>query len=384
MNVWMLFIAGLLTGFHCLTMCGNLVIGYSLRCDRTVGIVNHVLYNAARLGSYTLTGVLLGYLGQAVNIAAFGGTATLAGGIFLIFFALKMFGFFSGRKLPEIPGTRSLREALGRIVARLRTGAGNRSAYVPEVSLGALSGFMPCAPLQAAQIYAAGTGSPLEGGLAMLSFGVGTIPMLFLYGYFAGRISVDFREKMARAFAVVVLVLGLVLLNRGLALVNSPVTATKIVGYAKEALAWDRADATAGQTVRIRIERTAYEPREIRVPANTPVTLEVFRNEDVVCSNELWIPELGIRQPLAPFGVTRIELPPLKEGIYQVTCQMGMMDGRLVVGSVGGVARMYMGLALVLVGGIGMFLLLRGGNNEKAPARAATRAATHRTKGARK
>lgn len=380
----MLFVAGLLTGFHCLTMCGNLVIGYSLRTNRAVGIANHALYNAARVGSYTLTGVLLGYLGQAVNIAAFGGTATLAGGIFLIFLALKMFGFFSGRKLPEIPGTRSLREALGRLVARLRTGAGSRFAYAPEVSLGALSGFMPCAPLQAAQIYAAGTGSPLEGGLAMLSFGLGTVPMLFLYGYFAGRVSIGFREKLSKAFAVVVLVLGLTLLNRGLALVNSPITATKIVGYAKEALAAGRVDTTAGQTVRIRIENTTYEPREIRVPANKPVTLEVFRNEDVACSNELWIPELGIRQALTPFGVTRIELPPLKEGIYQVTCQMGMMDGRLIVGSVGGVSRVYMGLALALVGGIGMFMLVRKGNNEKAPAKVASHATKHRTKGARK
>lgn len=375
--MWMLFVAGLLTGFHCLTMCGNLVVGYSLRSGRTVTVWHHVVYNAARVASYALTGALLGLLGQAVNVAAFGGTATLAGGIFLVFLALKMFGLFTGTKLPALPGIAAFRQFVGSLAGRARALTKTSGAsYLPEAALGSLSGFMPCAPLQAAQIYAAGTGSPVAGALAMLAFGLGTVPMLFAYGFVAGRLTVSFRANMARVFAVVVLILGLVLLDRGLTLVNSPITAAKVVGYVKQAVAPSDAVAPGG-TVVLTIENTRYVPAEVRVPAGRPVTIEVRRNEDSPCSNELWIPALGVRQPLAPFGVTRIELPPLEAGIYQMTCQMGMMDGRLVVGDVSGTSRLYVGLGLLALGLLGLLHLQR-----TKPAVARTGTNTGKKKGA--
>ncbi|HET6497770.1 MAG TPA: cupredoxin domain-containing protein, partial [Coriobacteriia bacterium] len=58
--------------------------------------------------------------------------------------------------------------------------------------------------------------------------------------------------------------------------------------------------------------------------------------EDSVCSDELWVPQLGIAQKLQPFATTVIEIPPTAAGSYSMTCQMGMMSGALLVGDGGG------------------------------------------------
>lgn len=346
--MYLLFIAGLLTGFHCLTMCGNFVIGYSLRSDRKLTLLNHVLYNSARLTSYVFTGIVLGFAGKTLNIKSIAPFATIAGAIFLLFISLKLFGVKTSFSIANLPGIRSFYQLISKKAVQIRKSKDTKFLD-PEIALGLLSGFMPCTPLQAAQLYAAGTASPLQGGLSMLSFGLGTIPMLFLYGIFAGKLSLNFREKMQKVSAAVIFILALVLLNRGLILINSPVTASKIVGLAKESFEGSSA-ASNVETVKIEITNTTYVPSEIRIPENKPVKLVVKRNEDNICSAQLVIPEIGLRKDLIPFGTTVIELPPLKKGIYQLTCQMGMMDGRLIVGNVSYDAKIKFGVLLFFTG----------------------------------
>lgn len=355
----LLFIAGLLTGFHCLSMCGNLVIGYSLRNNKTITYANHIVYNAFRLLSYVLTGAVLGLLGKVLNIAAFGGTATIAAGIFMVFLGLKMLGIFASVNIPKLPGTKFVKDFFAESVGKIRHLTNKtKVAYLPEATLGSISGVMPCAPLQAAQIYAAGTGSPFEGALAMLVFGAGTIPMLFLYGLVAGKISQSFKNKLAYAMAVIVLLLGLVMLNRGLILTGAPVSAAKVTGLVAQA--FNKEDSSPASTeVSMKIERTQYIPSIIRVPAGKPATLTIFRNEDGVCSEEIVFPEIGIRKKLTPYSETLVKIPPLKAGSYQITCQMGMMSGTLVVGEGSGSSKVILGIMILLAGLVGTAVGLR-------------------------
>ena len=43
---------------------------------------------------------------------------------------------------------------------------------------------MPCGPLQAMQMYALSTGSLIQGAIAMLLFGLGTVPLMLFIGVF--------------------------------------------------------------------------------------------------------------------------------------------------------------------------------------------------------
>jgi uncharacterized protein len=208
---------------------------------------------------------------------------------------------------------------------------------------------MPCAPLQAAQLTAAGAGvvlgggvvvGILGGGVAMLAFGLGTAPLMLGFGLVSSMIPKDWKHRMTVALAVVVMVFGLVFINRAAMLVGSPVTFSSI----KTAMVGGGATAQAGAftpgpdgvvEVPLTIKNTQYVPASISIPAGVRVRLAVDRQEAVACSNQLVLPQLGVSVPLADNAITKVDIPPTKAGVYNMTCGMGMMSGTLVVGSVG-------------------------------------------------
>jgi hypothetical protein len=216
---------------------------------------------------------------------------------------------------------------------------GSASIATP-ISFGLLTGLMPCAPLQAAQLAAASTGyGILGGGLAMLAFGLGTAPLMLGFGLASSMIPKDWKHRMTVALAIVVMVFGLVFVNRAATLVGSPVTFRSIqtamlgTGTAKSA---GYAKASDGVIeVPLAIINTKYVPATVSIPANTPVRLVVDRQENTSCSNAIVFPQLGVRSALADNAVTKVSLPATKPGVYTMTCGMGMMSGTLVVGGGG-------------------------------------------------
>lgn len=79
------------------------------------------------------------------------------------------------------------------------------------------------------------------------------------------------------------------------------------------------------------VVRGGYEPGELHLKAGVRTRLEFDRREDASCSEEIVIPELGVRRFLAPFETTTVELPALAPGNYEMTCGMSMLRGRIVV-----------------------------------------------------
>lgn len=74
-----------------------------------------------------------------------------------------------------------------------------------------------------------------------------------------------------------------------------------------------------------------YEPAEVRVRKDRPVRLLFDRRETSGCSEEVVIPEFGIRRFLPAFERTAVELTPSRPGSFEFTCGMSMLRGRLVV-----------------------------------------------------
>ena len=71
----------------------------------------------------------------------------------------------------------------------------------------------------------------------------------------------------------------------------------------------------------------------VRVRPGVPVRLRLDRREDSPCSSRLVIPDLDVNQALGAFEKTTIELPAMAEGAHDFTCGMGMLHGRLLVGT---------------------------------------------------
>jgi len=88
--------------------------------------------------------------------------------------------------------------------------------------------------------------------------------------------------------------------------------------------------ATGLQQSVIRVEG-GYAPSRVRLRSGRPARLVFDRREDSSCSEEVVIPELGIRRFLPAHQRTSVDLPATRAGTYEFTCGMGMLRGSLVV-----------------------------------------------------
>jgi plastocyanin domain-containing protein len=73
-----------------------------------------------------------------------------------------------------------------------------------------------------------------------------------------------------------------------------------------------------------------YEPAIVRVRSGHPVRLIFDRQETSGCSEEIVIPDFGIRRFLPPFQRTAIEITPDHAGRFPFTCGMSMLHGAII------------------------------------------------------
>lgn len=328
---------GLVTSLHCISMCGPMVVTYALKGteDASVAgrIVPNLAYQSAKIASYMAVGLLLGLVGSAFDLDAFRPYVLVGAGLFMIVLGLGMTG--------RVPWANKLTPRPPRFLVRAFTAVRRKAAEDAEsdraslstpITFGLLTGLMPCAPLMAAQLNAAASGSALSGALAMFAFGLGTAPLMLGFGTASSLIPARLKERVTVALAIVVLLFGITYLNRGAVLLGSPVSLQAvrdaILGSGGPAGGYTiAADGVA--EVGIVIENTRFVPAEFDIPAGTPVRLVVDRREAGACSDQLAVPQLGVFVDLAPNAVTVVELPPAEAGTYRLTCGMGMMSGAI-------------------------------------------------------
>jgi plastocyanin domain-containing protein len=98
----------------------------------------------------------------------------------------------------------------------------------------------------------------------------------------------------------------------------------------RKAAAEARVGAAGVQQAVIRVEG-GYSPSRVRLRAGAPARLVFDRREDSSCSEEVVIPDLGVRRFLPAHQRTTVDLPPQRPGTYEFACGMGMLRGSLVV-----------------------------------------------------
>ncbi len=345
MNTWSYLLLGLATSVHCVAMCGGLVLTYAVKGE-DVGTIPqrlkpHLAYQSAKIISYMLVAVLLSALaslaGSALDITGIRNWIMVVAGVYMVLLGLTMTGAFPAlrRLTPRPPQflvsalTKNRRKAI-REVAEGDVGLGT------PITFGLLTGLMPCAPLIAAQAGALSAPSPLEGAVLMFAFGLGTAPLMLVFGVATSALSGAFKRRMLVVAALVVMVFGLVILNRGAMLVGSPVTFQSVARTATGAETSQSDGYVVGADgiaeVKLTIRNTRFEPEVLNIPADRPVRILVDRQEGNACSEQIALPQLGVLQDVGAFAVTPVELPPTPEGTYTLTCGMGMMSGQLVVG----------------------------------------------------
>lgn len=322
MGYGMLFAVGLVTSLHCVAMCGgiNLSQCVSYRQPEAGGngaskIKPSLMYNMGRVLSYTMIGGIVGGLGTVVSFSgAARGIVAVISGAFMIIVGLNMLNAF--------PWLRKINPRLPKAFSRLAQGGkGKKGPFI----VGLLNGLMPCGPLQAMQLYALGTGSVLAGALSMFMFSLGTTPMMFGLGAASSFLTGKFTHKMMKASAVLVMVLGLIMVNRGLSL--SGINVASALSKDADNIAVIEGDV---QTVTSTLRADGYEP--VMVQKGIPVRWNIKAGEKDLngCNNSIIIPKYGIRKNLVP-GDNIVEFTPDEEGNVIYTCWMGMIRSNIQV-----------------------------------------------------
>lgn len=210
MIFWTAFTLGLFGSLHCVGMCGPLLMALPAHQNKDrERAVQLGLYQIGRIGSYTLIGFTLGWLGWGARIWNGQSQLAIVSGVLLLL--LAAFRIDLGNKLLRFP-------AFGRFQLYLRqqfAGLFQRGGHGSYLGVGALNGLLPCGLVYAAVIGAVNAGHPLTGALFMLIFGLGTTPLLLSTVWFgAGKIR-RWGVRLPGWTPVVLAMLGVFLIWRG-------------------------------------------------------------------------------------------------------------------------------------------------------------------------
>jgi P-type Cu+ transporter len=74
-----------------------------------------------------------------------------------------------------------------------------------------------------------------------------------------------------------------------------------------------------------------YDPDLIVAEKDAPLKLIFDRREDSPCSDEVVLPEFGIRRALPAFAKTEIDVVPRRTGEFPFSCGMNMLHGKIRV-----------------------------------------------------
>jgi hypothetical protein len=216
--------ASLLGSLHCAGMCGGFVAFYAGAGGGRAGM-SHAAYNLGRLSAYAALGALAGTLGAALDLAAAPigvqrAAAALAG---------LLIALWGTRTLLEVAGVRMARlrppAALSSAVARGVAAVAQLSPVTRALSVGLLTGLLPCGWLYAFVVTAAGTGDPLRGAGLMAVFWAGTLPVMAGVGVAVQAVAGRIRRWVPAACAVAMIVVGLLAVaGRARMLESAPVS----------------------------------------------------------------------------------------------------------------------------------------------------------------
>jgi sulfite exporter TauE/SafE/copper chaperone CopZ/plastocyanin domain-containing protein len=337
MGYGMLLVIGLLTSVHCIAMCGGINLSQSLAGSSTENpnaaqklkldfslILPGILYNTGRLISYTIVGFVVGALGSVITVSSlFRNIVLLVAGILMVIMGINMLGLFPFLRhfTPKLP------RFFTKEIDAQKAGRG-------PLVIGILNGFMPCGPLQAMQLYALSTGSPVRGGLSMFLFCIGTIPLMFALGAAGGILSGTrgsaFSRRAIQVGAILVAAMGVVMFTNGLSGAGFNPANPLSLSSTREGGGFEPVMQNGVQIINSTLLPNRYPA--ITVQQGIPVRWIINAPQGSIngCNNRIFIREYGIQHTFVS-GENVIEFMPEKAGRFGYSCWMSMIRSSITV-----------------------------------------------------
>ncbi len=322
------FLFGLIAGTSsCAALVGGLVLSMSKQWGELYGkedkFTSHILFNVGRLISFAVLGALLGVIGNFLQLSLVAGSLlVIATSLLMAVIALQMLG---------VKSLQSIRIGLPKSVTRFAADEGNFTGKYMPLIIGALTFLLPCGFTVTVQTLAVNSGSAIQGALMLLSFALGTAPMLLAIGFSSSSLASNHRFSSIFGKLVGILLLMFAVYN-----VNAQMN---VLGYANlkdifstKTDAIETAPLDDGvQVLEMTASSTEYSPNEFTIKAGVPVRWEIENVGVSGCTNAivargLFEGQIDIGEDGAVF-----EFTPEKSGTYKFSCWMGMVTGTIFV-----------------------------------------------------
>ncbi len=206
--LWSAFLLGLAGSLHCVGMCGpiTLLISSGNHQSRNRAIL---LYHLGKLMTYIIIGALFGLIVATVYDFNIQSILTIVSGVILLMFAFVP-GFLSLLEKKGFTFFNSFFRFKNRILKSINK---NRVEY--SFFIGFFNGFIPCAMVYSAAIVALSQKTFGNSIVFMILFGLGTIPLMTIFYFMAGKIKARFSKHASTVRLISFLIVGLFLVGRG-------------------------------------------------------------------------------------------------------------------------------------------------------------------------
>jgi sulfite exporter TauE/SafE len=206
------FAMGTLGSFHCVGMCGPVALSLPLNSDSFgAKFSGALLYNAGRIATYSVLGLLFGAVGKSVAWFGYQQWLSVLLGVLIIVLILlpKSASSFNHKNFILI-FFEKIRSLLGRLFLKKN--------YSSLFSIGLLNGLLPCGLIYMAAAAAVATGGIVNSKFFMAFFGLGTLPMMWSVAFFGNYVSMGIRQKIRKAYPYMMILMACLLILRGMGL----------------------------------------------------------------------------------------------------------------------------------------------------------------------
>lgn len=200
---------GIISSLHCIGMCGPLVMALPMQQQAGFRRLMRVLtYNAGRLTTYGILGLLFGLAGRRLQVAGWQQWLSITMGA-----AIILWWVLAGTGKQTIGGpARFMQQAITQLNLYLWKHAGKAGFFL----LGMANGLLPCGMVYLAIAAAISTGDASRSLLFMIGFGAGTLPAMTGLGYISAWFKQPVRVYLRKLMPLFTVVVGVLLILRGL------------------------------------------------------------------------------------------------------------------------------------------------------------------------
>lgn len=202
---------GFLGSSHCIAMCGSLTMALGFSIPREKHFLFYaIIISSGRVLAYGLIGLVANLLAQSVLALTQGGILYLS-----LIASLLMIGI--GLHVANLNSWVLKTEVLGKFISPLIEPIKKRILPIDSVAkcfaYGLFWGFLPCGLVYTALSLSMTASSPLNAGLVMVFFGLGTLPTLVGMTAFNTKLNSILGKTYVRfALGVSIVIMALILM----------------------------------------------------------------------------------------------------------------------------------------------------------------------------